>query len=175
MVPGLSTPLTFLKICLATTCFVALMRTAAVLMVLDSVGSSVLRLVASFTTMSAEMETLWKRTSIFGICCPKAVPTLVVTCSCKASAPCAMSASALSYPMVVASSRVFVRSVELVEASIVWPSPRQSLDFDYSVRWKFESEADMTERRLKVGIYGGSRGSVSTFLCLRCAPVSTCF
>jgi len=95
MVPGLKTPLTFWRICFLTVCFLAPMPRTLFMSSLASVGSSVLTSVSSLTTMSAEMDTSLKRTSICGSARPSAFSMREATWSCRACGPWAMSVLAL--------------------------------------------------------------------------------
>ncbi|KAG2759133.1 hypothetical protein Pcac1_g28818 [Phytophthora cactorum] len=100
MVPGLKTPLTFLRICFLTVCFLAPIPRTLFMSSLASVGSSTLISVSSLTTISAEIETSLKRTSICGSVLPSAFSIREATWSWSACGPCAMSVLPLSYLMV---------------------------------------------------------------------------
>ncbi|KAE9281171.1 hypothetical protein PF008_g27953 [Phytophthora fragariae] len=100
MVPGLKTPLTFWSTCFLTTCLLERISRTLFMSSLASVGSSVLRSVSSLTTMSAEMETSLKRTSICGRALPSAFSMREATWSWSACGPWAMSVLPLSYSMV---------------------------------------------------------------------------
>ncbi|KAG3060213.1 hypothetical protein PI125_g24915 [Phytophthora idaei] len=100
MVPGLKTPLTFLRICFLTVCFLAPIPRTLFVSSLASVGSSTLMSVSSLTTISAEIETSLKRTSICGSALPSAFSIREATWSWSACGPCAMSVLPLSYSMV---------------------------------------------------------------------------
>ncbi|KAG4223882.1 hypothetical protein PC116_g27658 [Phytophthora cactorum] len=117
IVPGLKTPLTFLRTCFLTTCLLERISRKPVLMTLTRVGSSTVASVSSLTMMSAEIETSRNRTSICGRFLPSAFSIREATWSCSACGPCAMSVLPLSYSMV-ARMGAFDAFVAILTASL---------------------------------------------------------
>ncbi|KAE9062304.1 hypothetical protein PF010_g29459, partial [Phytophthora fragariae] len=98
MVPGLSTPLTFLRIRLVTVCCLAVRLCSAFIISVGSVGSCASRLLLSLTATSAEMDTSLKRTSIWGSALPSDRSRREAMCSCSANGPRAINALPSPYP-----------------------------------------------------------------------------